>query len=165
MKYWNIVFKMYFLISFLFLITSFTAFAYKNGDNVHADILEKLSIEDNNKLIIVEFFASWCYSCKIELPLLVSLYKEIDKSRVDIIGVDIDKDLEVGKAYQKDLNLNFKVVNDNKFELVSKFNPPGMPALYYIKNGKIIKIRIGAIDHIDKIIIKDIKEIQNEKLL
>lgn len=132
------------------------AFAYKVGDKVDADVMQTLNI-DKNKVTVVDFFASWCTSCKKELPLLNKM--PIDKSKVQIIGVDTDKKLSKGQAFQKKLKITFPVYNDTNQTVVKKFAPFGMPALYYIKNGTVVKIRQGALPHIDKKVSKDLKKL------
>ena len=47
--------------------------------------------------------------------------------------------------------------------LVNEFQPIGMPALYYIYQGKILKIRYGAIDHIRDVILNDLKTLGQNK--
>ena len=63
-------------------------------------------------IFLVSFFASWCGSCKKELPLLVKLNASLEKSKYQIVGVDIDKNLEDALKFQKDHGVNFKVIND-----------------------------------------------------
>lgn len=136
------------------------SFAYEVGDKLDASIIEQLKI-DQNKIIVVDFFASWCHSCKKEIPLVSRLNTKLDKSRVEIIGIDVDRKLEDGVAFQKslqaDARLNFRVVNDPKNEIIKMFKPLGMPALYIIKNGQIVDIIFGAVDNIDEKIAAKIK--------
>jgi len=63
----------------------------------------------------------------------------------------------MGKAFQKKLGLTFRVVNDAQQVLVNDFQPIGMPALYYIYQGKVLKVRYGAINHIRQVIIDDLR--------
>lgn len=135
---------------------STSAYAYNVGDRVDSSVLKQLDI-DPNKVTLVDFFASWCTSCKKELPILDGM--SFDKRKVDVIGVDTDKKLSKGMAFQKKLGLKMRIYNDPKQEVIGKFKPFGMPALYYIKNSKVVKIRQGALPHIDKKIEKDLKKL------
>jgi thiol-disulfide isomerase/thioredoxin len=47
-------------------------FAYKVGDTIDNNIAATLNIS-NDKIYVVDFFASWCASCKIELPIISKL--------------------------------------------------------------------------------------------
>lgn len=142
----------------LFLFLSVFSYSYEVGDKIEKSVASKLNL--GKGITVVDFFASWCVSCKKELPLINKLSEELAENRVKFVGVDTDEDISEGIAFQKKLGLKFFVVNDNKQEIVSKFNPIGMPALYYIKDGKIVKKIFGAVNHIDEVIKKDIKEIE-----
>jgi thiol-disulfide isomerase/thioredoxin len=139
----------------LFLTLSLSA--YRVGDSVDSETIQKLKI-DNEKVTVVDFFASWCKSCRKELPLVSKLYRETkNSSQIEILGVDVDKSRRRGLRFQKRMGIEFRVHNDESQETIKKFKPFGMPSLYYIKDGKIVKVRVGAIPKIDKIIRKDLK--------
>ena len=59
--------------------------AYQVGDSVDPQLLKALNI-DNQKITLVDFFASWCTSCKKELPELDGLRDELAKRGVAKIG-------------------------------------------------------------------------------
>ncbi|MEA3228962.1 MAG: TlpA disulfide reductase family protein, partial [Campylobacterota bacterium] len=112
-------------------------------------------------IYVIDFFASWCGSCKKEIPLISLANQKIDKTKVEIIGIDVDKKLKDGEKFQNRLKsknqLNFRVINDPQGNIISKFAPIGMPTLYYVKNKKVLKIIVSAVDEIDKKILADIK--------
>lgn len=74
------------------------------------------------------------------------------------MGVDVDEDIEVGLEFQKSLGLNFPVVNDPKQQLIALFKPVGMPALYYVYQGQVVKVRFGAITDIRSVILDDLAQ-------
>jgi len=135
--------------------------AYQVNDQVDAEVIKLLNI-DNSKITLIDFFASWCTSCKKEIPELSEIVAQLDAEKVEIIGVGTDKDLQKGLDFQqklKDVNgLKFRVFNDTDQAVVSKFKPYGMPALYYLQDGEIIKIRLGAIHKIGKKVLADVNK-------
>ncbi len=135
-------------------------FAYDIGDKIDEDVASKLGLK-SDKIYVLDFFASWCGSCKKEMPLLSALNKNIDKNRVEIIGIDADENPKKGMAFQDEMkkkgSLNFRVYNDPKGEIVSKFNPVGFPAVYIVKDLKVVSAHMGAKDHIDRVISKEIE--------
>ncbi len=138
-------------------------FAYEKGDIISQDMASHLGCTDN-KVYVIDFFASWCGSCKKEIPLISIANKQIDKNKVEIIGIDVDKKIQQGIKFQERLrandDLNFRVINDPQNLIISKFAPIGMPTLYYVKNRKIIDIITGAVDNIDEKILNDLKEME-----
>ena len=130
--------------------------AYKIGDTIEPNISKILEL-DKSKITVVDFFASWCISCAKELPLINDLHKSSDSKKIEILGVDTDKDIKKGKAFQKKLALDFRVYNDSSQDVIGAFDPIGMPACYIIKNGKIVDAIFGAVDDIDKKLAKKIE--------
>ena len=135
-------------------------FAYEKGDTISQDMASHIGCTQN-KVYVIDFFASWCSSCKKEIPLISNVNKKIDKNRVEIIGIDVDKKVQQGIKFQNalraDNKLNFKVINDPQNLIISEFSPIGMPTLYYVKDRKIIAIITGAVDNIDEKILSDLK--------
>ena len=150
------------LITLLLLLNSLL-FSYEKGDEVDLRVQQTLGMNED-KIYIVDFFASWCNSCEKEIPYISQVHQKVDANKVEIIGVDVDKDIEKALAFQEDLksknSLTFRVVNDPMNNIIREFKPIGMPALYYVQNGKVLDIIYGAIDNIDKVIFKDLKRLQ-----
>lgn len=141
----------------LALVMSSPLWAFQEGEMLTDTAKSRLSL-DSNKLTIVDFFAEWCVSCRHELPEVNDLYQSLEGTGVTVLGVDVDEEVEVGLAFQKQLGLDFPVVNDPDQELVNEFKPIGMPALYFIYQGQVLKVRFGAINNISQVITADLAE-------
>ena len=141
----------------LVICTPFTTFAFQEGETLTESASNELKL-DPNRLTIVDFFAEWCVSCRHELPVVNKLYGELSGTGVTFVGVDVDEDIEVGLEFQKSLGLNFPVVNDPKQQLIAQFKPIGMPALYYVYQGQVVKVRFGAITDIRSVILDDLAQ-------
>jgi len=72
------------------LLLSSTLFAYTVNDTLSEPIQKKLQL-DPQKITIVDFFASWCDSCKKEIPHISAINKTLDTSKYAILGIDVDK--------------------------------------------------------------------------
>ncbi len=138
--------------------------AYQKGDLISEEMAAHLGLQ-KDKLYVIDFFASWCGSCKKEIPLICALDNtKIDHIKVEIIGIDVDQKVDEGIAFQKRLkeehNLNFRIINDPQNLIISDFAPLGMPTLYYLKDRKVLKVLTGAVDNIDKQILNDLKSME-----
>jgi len=140
-----------------------SVYAYEKGDIISDNMAAHIGC-NGEKVYVVDFFASWCGSCKKELPLISKANKNIDKSQVEIIGIDVDKNIQKGLAFQESLKadgkLNFRIINDPQNLIISEFAPIGMPTLYYIKNKTVVGVITGAVDDIDEQILQDIKKVK-----
>ena len=145
------------LIASILITTSL--FAYQKDSTVSPEMLDTLKMQ-KNKLYIINFFASWCGSCKKELPLINKVYHQINTKKIKILGIDVDSKLKDGLAFQKKMGIRFPVINDNDNAIIKEFKALGMPSLYYIKNGKVLDVIIGAVHNIDQRLLADIKKYQ-----
>ena len=96
----------------------------------------------NGKVVLVDFWASWCAPCKLSMPELEKLsgkYKDFT-----VIAVNIDDDKANAIKFLKELKLDVNAVHDGSKEVVSKYNVPEMPTAYLIDQyGKIQYIYSG----------------------
>ncbi len=138
------------------LFSSVALMALESGDSVPQNIQDRLKLE-SDKVYVIDFFASWCKSCKKELPLITNIYND---KVAKVIGVNVDKNREDGEKFVKDLGLLFPIVYDSDKSLVETFDPMGFPAVYYVKNGKVLNVIFGAVKEIDERIREDIKSIK-----
>ncbi|RUM66119.1 MAG: TlpA family protein disulfide reductase [Sulfurospirillum sp.] len=122
----------------LTILLAVNSWAYRTGETLDREIMQKLGISDTNTTVI-DFFASWCEGCRHELPQIEAL----SRKGVYVIGVDVDEEVSRGRVFQKEMGLTFRVIDDPKGEIIEKFNPVGMPALYIIQNGKVREQIIG----------------------
>jgi thiol-disulfide isomerase/thioredoxin len=111
---------------------------------------------DPDKTYVVSFFASWCGSCKKEIPQLSRIASE--RKDIEIIGVDVDKDPQDAQKFQEELKeyFTFRVINDSSNEIIKEYKPIGMPALYIVQNKQVCAHIFGAVD--------DLKATINEAL-
>lgn len=90
------------------------------------------------KVVIVDFWASWCEPCKVELPFLNSLYKKYKDKGLVVIGVNMDEKVEDAKAFLKDNPVQVPLAYDGAKQVLAKEkNIEKMPTSFILdKNGK-----------------------------
>lgn len=91
------------------------------------------------KVVIVDFWASWCEPCKIELPALNKLHKKY-KGKVTVIGVNVDENLNDAKTFLKDHPVGFDLVHDKGQKNANELGIEKMPTSFILSNGKIVKV-------------------------
>ncbi|BCD61526.1 thioredoxin 1 [Nitratiruptor sp. YY08-26] len=138
---------------FLILLFSLILFARE----IPQDLLQKLHLQ-GAKIGVVDFFASWCHSCRFEIPRIMDVaHKNKD---VKFVGVAIDDNPSDAKRFVNRLGIDMPVVYDKEHTIVSWFNPVGVPALYILKDGKIVGNIIGAHEDIGELLTQKIESLR-----
>lgn len=81
--------------------------------NPNGDSLSLYSL--NAKIIIIDFWASWCKPCRGENPNMVRIYKDFHDKGLEIFGVSLDKDKASWQKAITDDNLTWNQVSDLKY--------------------------------------------------
>lgn len=87
----------------------FTDFEMADGNgNMH-----KLSeYVGNGKVVLIDFWASWCGPCRRSMPELIEIYNRNKASRFDVIGISLDSKKDAWEKGIKDLNLPWTQLSD-----------------------------------------------------
>jgi peroxiredoxin len=132
-------------ISLLVSILSSSASALDVGAKMPSTALKDLAgrtIDPSTlagKVVLIDFWASWCAPCKQELPALEKLHKKYKDKGLVVIGVSVDNDLDKARALAKSLKLSFANAHDADHTVAEKFDPPRMPSSYVIDQKGIVR--------------------------
>lgn len=125
----------------------------------------KLSDQIGKKIIIIDFWATWCTPCKKLLKKLNQIYLDY-KQHVEVLAISIDDTSAVAKAeaYIKGKGFSFTVLLDIDRKVVRIFNPPmKLPFTVIIgKKGDIVHTHTGYIPGYEKEIIKKVEKLIHE---
>ncbi len=105
---------------------------------------ESISMNDlHGKVVLVEFWATWCGACKEAFPELVSLYKKFAKERFVFISISLDDDQDVWQQFLDKNHPEWPQTNDANRKLGRLFFPPGarsgIPNYFVIDGEGIIR--------------------------
>ena len=90
-------------------------------------------------LILINFWATWCAPCLVEMPSLLRLYNKYKEEGFKIIFINVD-DPPFDEALQKlnDLKINFETYQDSDFKLRNELQIMGIPFTIILDNNKNI---------------------------
>ncbi|SKA97163.1 Peroxiredoxin [Prosthecobacter debontii] len=98
----------------------------------------------SGKVVLVDFWASWCAPCKLSFVTLQRLHQKYASKGLVIIGVGVDEDAGKFQTFASKHPAGFTLVHDTQQSAAAYFNPPTMPSSYLVdKSGKIRFIHQG----------------------
>jgi cytochrome c biogenesis protein CcmG/thiol:disulfide interchange protein DsbE len=101
----------------------------------------------SGKVVIVNFFASWCVPCKEEAPVLQRVWERYRKSDVVFIGIVYQDAPDAAKAFHERMGQTWPAALDDNGRTALRFGVFGIPETYFIgKDGVIEGRHIGPID-------------------
>ncbi len=97
------------------------------------------------KVVLVNFWATWCGPCKAEMPLLQDRYTTLQGNGLEIVAVNIGEDEDLVRPYVKDLGLDFAIVLDPELAVNDEYRVLGYPTTITVdRDGNVVDVHVGA---------------------
>ncbi len=145
--------KNFFGVWFLVLMLTAPCFAGEDSP-VNAPLFSLTSLDGREltlndyqgKYLLVNFWATWCGPCKVEMPSLELLYRKFKERNFAMIAVSNDIfGAQVVKPYVQAQNFTFPIGLDPKLKVSNQFGVISLPTTFLIDpQGKIIGVLNGA---------------------
>ena len=91
------------------------------------------------KVVILDFWATWCAPCREEMPELQKFYTKYHAKGLEIVGISVDKGPDGIKDFISKLKVTFPVVHDEGHKVADKYAPPRMPSSYIIDKKGVVR--------------------------
>jgi cytochrome c biogenesis protein CcmG, thiol:disulfide interchange protein DsbE len=99
------------------------------------------------KVVLLNFWATWCAPCRSEIPRFVDLQNKYDRDGLQIVGISLDDDPRLVHAFYQQLRMNYRVaIGDAK--LAEQYGGVlGLPISFLIgRDGRIYSKHVGEAD-------------------
>jgi DsbE subfamily thiol:disulfide oxidoreductase len=104
---------------------------------------KKISLKDyRGKVVFLNFWATWCESCRDEMPSMERLYKEFKGQGLEIVAVNVKEKRQDALAFAKELKLSYPVLLDPEGEVGLLYGAFGLPATYLIDRKGVVLARM-----------------------
>ncbi len=116
-------------------------FVVQDGD-------KKIALHDfKGKVVVLNFWATWCPPCVEEMPSLVSMQSKLKDRGVEVLAVSVDVDERAYQKFLRDHNVNLLTVRDPDQKSNSLYGTSMFPETYIIdRNGVVRRKFIGPVD-------------------
>ena len=98
------------------------------------------------KVILLDFWATWCGPCKIEIPWFVEFQKKYGKDGLQVVGVSVDDTQAKLKPYVSKMQMNYPILQGLDHDDIQDFYGPlfGIPITVVIsRDGRICAKHVG----------------------
>ncbi len=100
----------------------------------------------HGKVVVLNFWTSWCEPCIVEMPSLVQLQKQM-APRVTVLGVSTDEDDRAYHNFLRKYNIDFLTVRDPDRKSADLYGTTGQPETFIIDTHGVLRRKfIGAVD-------------------
>jgi cytochrome c biogenesis protein CcmG/thiol:disulfide interchange protein DsbE len=96
------------------------------------------------KVVVLDFWASWCVPCRRSFPWLNEMNEKYGPNGLVILGVNMDADQADAESFLKEYPVDFRIIRDPDGELARQYEVIAMPSSYVIdRNGQIAARHLG----------------------
>lgn len=101
-----------------------------------------LALSDfRGKIVVVNFWASWCTPCKQEMPNLERLWRAYRSRGVVVLGVDVQDDPDDARAFLRALQITYPNVHDPGQERMTAYQVVALPTTVFVDRGQRLRGR------------------------
>jgi peroxiredoxin len=119
--------------------------------------------EQRGRVVMVNFWATWCGPCRVELPQLARLHDKYRNSGFMLLGVNIDDDPNAAKALAAKLGLKFPVLFDSEKKVVAAYDLNAMPATVLIdRDGRVRYLHRGYKEGVEQVYEQQVRALLKE---
>jgi peroxiredoxin len=100
------------------------------------------------KVVFLNFWATWCGPCKVEMPAMEALYQDFQSQGMEILAVSVDQQgAAVTRPFKEAMGLSFPILHDSDYQVGLTYGARTLPMTYVIDRKGIVRQRVfGARD-------------------
>ncbi len=97
------------------------------------------------KIVLINFWATWCGYCKIEMPYFQQIYEEWSAEELVVLAINVGDNSNDVASFMQSNSLSFSVLLDSEGEVATRYGIPAFPTTLFIdKEGLLQNAKVGA---------------------
>jgi thiol-disulfide isomerase/thioredoxin len=102
------------------------------------NVWKKDSLE-KGKVYLLDFWATWCVTCKETAPIIAELRKDYHQKGFEVLAITMDEDLAAVRKYMAEKKPEFPILLDTKSAVTNRYKVKVVPTFVLVKDGVILK--------------------------
>lgn len=128
----------------------------ESGENIRLE-------EQRGKVVMINFWASWCAPCRKEMPLLDDLYDRYKDAGFTLFGVNVEQNPEAAKEFLENVGVSFPILYDPESNVSRTYQVSAMPTTVMVdRDGKVRYVNRGYKEGDEEKYRKQIRELIRE---
>ncbi|MBI5169284.1 MAG: redoxin family protein [Candidatus Eisenbacteria bacterium] len=105
---------------------------------------EVVSDSLRGRVVLVDFWASWCVPCRKSFPWLAALQEKHANAGLSVVGVNVDKSRGAADAFLAQVPAPFAIAFDPAGKVASAYRVKGMPSTFLVgRDGRVVYAHVG----------------------
>jgi peroxiredoxin len=98
------------------------------------------------KPVMLNFWASWCGPCQVEIPEIQAVYQTHSSGDIVILGVDMGESAATVRSFAQENKLTYRILTDENSTVSRLYHVSGIPMTVFLdKQGQIVETHLGPI--------------------
>ena len=98
----------------------------------------------SGRVVLLNFWASWCLECRPEMPAFERLHREFSVQGLAVVGINAREGTSTIREYAKELGLTFPLISDPKGAINAVYGVIGLLTTFLIgRNGRSVALAVG----------------------
>ncbi|WP_455203078.1 TlpA family protein disulfide reductase [Kaarinaea lacus] len=116
--------------------------------------------ELRGKVVVINFWATWCPPCRYELPSMERAYQQLKKEDIVFVAINVGEDIDTIFTFTADYPVSFPLLLDLDSKTINSYPVVGLPTTFVIdKKGKLTYRAIGTREWDSEAILSTIKRL------
>jgi len=100
------------------------------------------------KVVLLNFWATWCGPCRVEMPAMEQLYRTLPRKEFEILAVSTDpQGAAVTRPFQREMGFTFPILHDSEYRVGLTYGARTIPITFMVDRRGIVRQKIfGARD-------------------
>jgi DsbE subfamily thiol:disulfide oxidoreductase len=100
--------------------------------------------ELRGKVVVLNFWATWCVPCRDEMPALENVFQKHGSRGLVVVGIDVQESADKVLAFLPEVGVSFPILLDSDTRLATRYRATGLPATFIVdRRGVVRDIRLG----------------------